>query len=148
MTAPQVRELAAGETELAYEAMLELRPGIGSREGFAERVDEVQRPEGYRLAASFDPDTGEAAAVAGFRLGHNLHRGRYIYVDDLVTRSDFRSRGHGAALMAWLIAESERLGCDQLHLDSGVQRFDAHRFYLTHRMRITAHHFDLDIEPR
>ncbi|MGX1791676.1 hypothetical protein ACWIDW_01820 [Microbacterium sp. NPDC055312] len=31
--------------------------------------------------------------------------------------------------------------CRQLDLDSGVQRFDAHRFYLRERMNIDAHHF-------
>jgi hypothetical protein len=30
-------------------------------------------------------------------------------------------------------------------LDSGVQRFGAHRFYLRRRMDITSHHFALDL---
>ena len=30
-----------------------------------------------------------------------------------------------------------------LHLDSGVQRFGAHRFYLASRMDIIAHHFSM-----
>jgi hypothetical protein len=32
-----------------------------------------------------------------------------------------------------------------LHLDSGVQRFAAHRFYLARRMDITCHHFALKL---
>ncbi|MGZ5023946.1 MAG: GNAT family N-acetyltransferase, partial [Chthoniobacterales bacterium] len=32
-----------------------------------------------------------------------------------------------------------------LTLDSGVQRFDAHRFYLMKRMKISSHHFVLDL---
>lgn len=31
----------------------------------------------------------------------------------------------------------------ELHLDSGVQRYGAHRFYLRHGMDITSHHFRL-----
>ena len=33
-----------------------------------------------------------------------------------------------------------------LDLDSGVQRFPAHRFYLGQGMAITAHHFALDVQ--
>jgi GNAT superfamily N-acetyltransferase len=64
-------------------------------------------------------------------------------VDDLVTREARRGEGHADALMRWLVDEAARLGCDQLHLDSGVQREreTAHRFYFNHRLRITAYHF-------
>jgi len=48
-----IRELEPEETALAFEAMLELRPGMGSEAAFVERVNQVQRPEGYRLVASF-----------------------------------------------------------------------------------------------
>ncbi len=66
-------------------------------------------------------------------------------VDDLVTDAAARSHGYGAALFDWLVAEARRLDCRQLSLDSGVQRFDAHRFYLRKRMSITAHHFTLKL---
>jgi hypothetical protein len=33
--------------------------------------------------------------------------------------------------------------CQQLTLDSSVQRFAAHRFYLRQRMEITSHHFTI-----
>ena len=54
-----------------------------------------------------------------------------------------RRRGHGAALLAWLAEEAARLGCDQLHLDSGVglDRADARRLYLNAGLVISAHHF-------
>ena len=110
-------------------------------------VDDVQRAQGYRLVGSFDPDEGSsAAAVAGFRGGHNLAWGRFLYVDDLSTAPDARRRGHAGLLMAWLLEEAGRLGCDSLHLDSGVglERADAHRLYLNHGLRIVSHHFATD----
>jgi GNAT superfamily N-acetyltransferase len=66
-----------------------------------------------------------------------------LYVDDLVTDETIRSKGYGKQLLDWLIAEARRTGCQTFELDSGVQRFDAHRFYLTNRMIIAAHHFRL-----
>jgi len=45
----------------------------------------------------------------------------------------------------WLEAVAREDGCGQLHLDSGVQRFDAHRFYFTRGMAIRSHHFGRDL---
>ena len=56
-----------------------------------------------------------------------------------------RSLGLGSALFDWLVAEARAEGCAKLELDSGVQRFDAHRFYLAKRMIISSHHFSLDL---
>ena len=137
-----VRELQAGESHLAAAALLELRPDIGTPWALAERV-ERQRAAGYRLVASFEPGVDDAAAVAGFRLAEGLAWGRHVYVDDLVTRAALRGRGHADAVMAWVADEARRLGCEQLHLDSGVgpDRADAHRFYFRHGMRIVSYHF-------
>jgi GNAT superfamily N-acetyltransferase len=135
-----VRELLAGESGIAAAALLELRPQHGTVEALAARID-AQRADGYRVAASLEDD--EAAAVAGFRIAENLAWGRFVYVDDLVTRAAMRGRGHADAVMAWVEAEAVRAGCDELHLDSGVgpDREDAHRFYFRHRLRITSYHF-------
>jgi GNAT superfamily N-acetyltransferase len=123
--------------------MRELRPQFTDEEAFVRRVDEVQRAEGYRLVGAFEDGEAEAAAVAGFRVGHLLAWGRFLYVDDLSTLPAARRRGHGRALLEWLAEEGRRLGCDQLHLDSGVgpERFDAHRLYLNVGLAITSHHF-------
>jgi len=138
-----VRELLPPETGLAFEAMRALRTDLADENAFVRRVDAVQRPEGYRLAAAFDEGEERAAAVAGFRLGHNIAWGHFLYVDDLSTRPEARRRGHGRALLDWLLEEAARQGCDQLHLDSGVglERADAHRLYLNAGMVISAHHF-------
>ncbi len=66
-------------------------------------------------------------------------------VDDLATRGEDRSKGYGGALFDWLVSLAKEEGCEQLHLDSRVQRFGAHRFYLSKRMVIECHHFSLDL---
>jgi GNAT superfamily N-acetyltransferase len=71
----------------------------------------------------------------------NLHYGKFLYVDDLVTRADQRLNGFAGRLLDWLWEQARDQGCSALVLDSGVQRFEAHRFYLQHRMNIVAHHF-------
>lgn len=142
-----IRELRAGETHLAYQAMLELRPHIGTASVFATHVDEVQRPEGYRLIGAFSDSDEQAAAVAGFREVHFLAWGHALYCDDLSTRQSHRGRGYAGSLLDWMIEEARRLGCGQFHLDSGVgpDRTDAHRLYFNQRMRISSHHFSMSL---
>ena len=105
-------------------------------------LDEVLRdgyPQGLRFTAIFEG--GLCKAVAGWRLVTNASAIRKLYVDDLVTSDAERSRGYGHALLEELVRRADDLGCVQLDLDSGVQRHDAHRFYLRERMDITAYHF-------
>jgi GNAT superfamily N-acetyltransferase len=139
----QIRELHQGETNLAYEAMRSLRTDLESEQQFLQRVDDVLRPGGYRLVGAFVTGRDEAVAVAGVRTGESLAWGRYLYVDDLCTAPDSRRQGHAGALLDWLVQEGRRLGCGQLHLDSGTgpARFDAHRLYHRHGLSIYAHHF-------
>jgi len=136
-----IRELPAADTRLAYEAMLELRPNIGAESEFVARVNDVQRPAGYRLVASFDEGEAAAAGAAGFHIRDMLAWGHYLYVEDLVTRESARRAGHATRLLDWLSTEAERNGCDSFQLDSGVHRHDAHRLYLHWGLAITGHHF-------
>jgi GNAT superfamily N-acetyltransferase len=137
------REVPTSETHLAHHAMRALRTNYESEERFVEYVNGVLRPVGYRLLGVFSPDREPAVAVAGFRVGDNLAWSHHLYVDDLSTAPEARHQGHAGALLEWLIEEARRLGCGQLHLDSGVgpERFDAHRLYHNHGLSIHSHHF-------
>jgi GNAT superfamily N-acetyltransferase len=125
-----------------FPVMQQLRPHFESEQQFVEQV-ERQRAAGYRIAFLED-DTG-VRAVAGYRMLESLYAGRFCYVDDLVTDAKGRSLGYGGALFDWLVAEARAAGCGRFELDSGVQRFDAHRFYFTKRMFVSSHHFSLKL---
>jgi GNAT superfamily N-acetyltransferase len=135
--------LAETDSDIAacFTVMRQLRPQLVEDE-FVSRI-RSQMAQGYRLARC-DAD-GRPVAVAGYRVLENLAWGQFLYIDDLVSDEEHRSEGHGERLFGWLIAEAQRLGCGQLHLDSGVQRFAAHRFYLRQRMDITSHHFAIKL---
>lgn len=131
--------LATTDADIArcFPVMQQLRPHLVAAD-FVTRVRSMQR-EGFHLA--FLESEGAVRAVAGYRFYEKLFSGKNLYVDDLVTDATQRSHGHGRALLAWLTAEARARGCTQLELDSGVQRHDAHRFYLRERMHISAYHF-------
>lgn len=126
-----------------YEVMRELRPHFTDRKKFVARVRRQQR-NGYVLA--FVEVVGEVRAVAGYRFLESLFSGRFLYVDDLVTREIDRSSGYGGKLLDWLVRQTREEKCDNIELDSGVQRFAAHRFYFAKRMKISSYHFALPVK--
>lgn len=135
--------LAESDADIArcHPVMAELRPHVAA-ERFLPQVRR-QMQAGYRIA--YVEEDGAITAVAGFRTGESLFHGPFLYVDDLVTTASRRSRGHGRALFRWLVQRARDAGCRYLELDSGVQRFEAHRFYLREGMQIRSHHFSLPL---
>ena len=82
--AAELREIVPPDSALAFPAMRALRTHYEDEGAFVERVDGLQRGEGYRMVGVFEEEP-HALAVAGFRVAHMLAWGRYLYVDDLST---------------------------------------------------------------
>ena len=127
----------------AFPVMVQLRPQL-TPDTFPVRVRK-QMTQGYRLAAL--EAGGRVRSLGGYRLLDYLWVGRAMYVDDLVTDADSRSLGYGDKLFAWLRQLAETDGCVELHLDSGLHRRDAHRFYFRQRMFVDDFHFVLKLSP-
>ncbi len=125
-----------------YAVMAELRPHQAEAD-FVPLVRHMMS-EGYRLAW-LEAD-GEVATVAGYRITTNLFMGRNLYVDDLVTPERCRSRGHGATMLRALRDIAVAAGCGHLHLDSGTQRTEAHRFYFREGLTVNSFHFATRLE--
>ncbi len=125
------------EIKLCFNVVSQLRPHIKEKEFL--NVICSQFENGYQLAAVVSEDS--VVAVAGFHLRENLAWGKYLYIEDLVSDQKQRSTGLGQMLLKWLHNEARKNKCDQLHLDSGVQRKDAHRFYEREGMMFASHHF-------
>lgn len=127
--------------------LLELRTGFDE----STLVAQIKQQMGAGYQIAYIEAGGAVLCVAGFVVGSKLAWGKHIYVDDLVTAERHRSIGAGAKMISWLKSYARQLGCNQLHLDSGVQRFAAHRFYLREGFDIGSHHFsitDLSKEER
>jgi GNAT superfamily N-acetyltransferase len=120
--------------------MKQLRPQFDA-DRYVEQVKRQQKASGYMLAALIE--NGEVRSAAGYRFSEALAWGKYLYVDDLITDENYRSHGYGQQLFDWLVTEARNRDCDVFHLDSGVQRHAAHRFYLRKGMDITSHHFQM-----
>ena len=123
--------------------LAELRPEITPE--LLARIYAEGHPQGLRFTAAYD-DAGACVAVAGWRVIATTVAIRKLYVDDLVTAPDARSRGYGSGLLQELERRGRQAGCRVIDLDSGVARAGAHRFYFRERMSITAFHFARRIE--
>ncbi len=133
--------IAESDTELRKVSgvLRQLRPAFDTERLVAQI--KAQMREGYRVA--YVEEAGEVLCAAGFVVGTKLAWGKHVYVDDLVTAEHQRSKGAGAKMIVWLKTYAREQGCNQLHLDSGVQRFAAHRFYLREGFNIGSHHFSI-----
>ncbi|MCW8092163.1 GNAT family N-acetyltransferase [Alteromonas sp. ASW11-130] len=125
----------------AASVMLELRPQF-TADAMIKQITR-QQANGYVLFGAFKGD--DCVGVAGGVIGEKLAWGKHLYIDDLVTREDVRSEGVGEGLLTYCIEYAKTNALKSLHLDSGVQRFGAHRFYLRHEMHINSHHFALEL---
>ena len=135
----EVKQLRHDHEILAsFPVMQQLRPDL-QRETYLKRIRRLQQNFRYRLIGVFKQN--EIVAVAGFRIVENLAWGKHMYIDDLVTGEQHRKQGYAQRLFDWLLNEAKTQQCQEVHLDSGVQRFDAHRFYLKNHMMIRSHHF-------
>jgi hypothetical protein len=120
-----------------FAVMSELRPHL-MQDSFITMVRHMEQ-EGYKL--TFIKDKGEVVSVAGYRISTNLFMGKNLYIDDLITAYQHRSKHHGKKLIAWLKNRAIKENCHFFHLDSGTHRGQAHKFYFQQGFTIASYHF-------
>ena len=133
-------EIAKTDEEImsCFDVMKQLRPLL-KEDTWLKTVRHMQN-EGYSLG--YLAKEGLVVAVAGYYLCHKLSvNGKSLYVYDLSTDERHRSMGFGKRLIDDLKELARSRDCETIELDSGVQRFDAHRFYLREGFHISSHHF-------
>lgn len=121
-----------------FPVMAELRPHFNSQDEFLEQVKRQMSTANFRLVYL---EENEVKSVGSYRIGEWLGGGKYLEIEDLVSKSDERSKGYGGKVFDWLIEFAEKENCAHVKLVSHVTRFGAHRFYLKKEMSIEAHYF-------
>lgn len=125
--------------ESCFDAFQALRPHLDLN-AFLSQVDR-QREQGYQVLALSGNDT--VVSVAGFRMSEFLAWGKVLYIDDLSTLPEARSRGYGEQLLDWLISHAKDNGCQAVHLDTGYSRHVAHKLYLKKGFLLSSHHMSM-----
>lgn len=133
------------EIQSCYTVLKQLRPHLINETSFVRQIHR-QLAQGYKLIAYVK--NKKVKAVIGFRFLEFLAWGKVLYIDDLITDSETRKLGYGTKLLEWVIQQARNKKCDQVHLDSGPQRYEAHRLYLNHGFKIIGYHFAIDMKQR
>lgn len=129
------------EIESCFELISLLRPHL-SKSDFIMAAIRMSEALNYKLI--FLDDNG-IKAVAGFRISEWLHTGKYLEIEELVTKEGERSKGYGGQLFDWLSHYAATEQCRQIRLVSGVKRENAHQFYLNKGMQYEAKYFSINI---
>ena len=94
---------------------------------FLELVLEAQVKQGYSMYALYNGE--EPVSFIGFMPMTTLYYGRFIWICDLVTDEQHRSKGFGEQLLRHVEEWAKEKGYNSIALSSGLERLDTHRFY-------------------
>ncbi len=131
------------EIGLCFEAFKALRPHLTDESSFVEQVLR-QQEQAYQIVAV--KEDGRVVSAAGFRLAEFLAWGKVLYIDDLTTLPETRGKGYAGSLLDWLITYGKENACQELHLDTGYGRHQAHKLYLSKGLELNSHHMSLVIQ--
>ena len=134
--------IADEEILLCYPAYKELRPHLINEINFVTQVKNQQNA-GFKL--SFIKEADMVVACVGYRFLETLAWGKIIYVDDLITSESVRGKGYANMLLKYIEEQAKLFSCNEIHLDTGYQRFDAHRLYLKNGFKLICHHLSKNI---
>ena len=147
MTAAPLISIHAAETDAeinrCFAVLSELRPKLDPYT-FLSTIRRMQAGGYFLVMLEAD---GHVAAVASYRFSEHLARGKFLYIDDLVTAAAFRRQGYGEKIFERLVQAARGSGCTSVHLDSGLQRTEAHAFYEQLGMDFASRHYSLALTP-
>ena len=109
----------------AFPLMKQLRPYLEEKE-YIEILREMTK-EKFEMYGLFDNE--KLVSIIGFAWKINLYYKRHIFVYDLVTDANERSKGYGEKLLSFAGNLAQEGKAEYIVLESALHRIDAHRFY-------------------
>ena len=141
MTQQTVKLISATkDLEQCFNVIQELRPHLNDCNKFITQIMRQQK-EGYQMFACIA--NNNIVGCIGYRQLETLAWGKILYIDDLITSSTHRGNGYAKTLLDHAIDYAKLVSCDQVHLDTGYTRYDAHKLYLKNRFQLSSHHMAL-----
>jgi GNAT superfamily N-acetyltransferase len=133
-----VRELTTKEEMLEHLSVLnDLYPALTFEE-YARDLDNML-PHNYGQVAIFD---GEACVgISGFWIGTKLWCGKYLELDNIVVKNEYRSKGVGQLIFDYLAIKAKEQECTMMALDSYTTNYKAHKFFYNNGFAPRGFHF-------
>ncbi|MDD4976786.1 MAG: GNAT family N-acetyltransferase [Bacteriovorax sp.] len=114
------------DLERCFPILKELRPSLTLSE-YIFIYDQAHRTDGYEIVAI--EENGKILSVMGYRILYDFVRGKHIYIDDLVSTEEARSKGLGAELLFYAESVAKELNCNGLRLCTGLDNNRGMKFY-------------------
>ncbi|MFF2754415.1 GNAT family N-acetyltransferase [Psychrobacillus sp. NPDC058041] len=119
----QIKILETNEDwKSAYPLIQQLRPHL-SEDRYSELLKQMPTYQGWVIV------DGTYKAFIGFEERLNFYNEKHLFVLDFVTNENERSKGYGESLMNALFKYAKEYHFAYVALESGLERYDAHRFY-------------------
>ena len=81
-----------------WDVIFELRPHL-NKEEFLNKTKQILSEN---VMMVFIEEKNMAVAAGVFRVNYFYHRGKNIYIDDLTTLLEYRSKGYGKQILVWI----------------------------------------------
>jgi GNAT superfamily N-acetyltransferase len=133
----QIRKASAEDIDRLIPALLQLRPHRSASELRAMLLTLFK--EDFKII--YIGDDHLAWSLLGFRIFTCLWSGKTLYIDDLVTMSEYTKKGYAGELFQWIKKFAKENHCDHIALNSGFNRREAYRFYLNQGLYVESLHF-------
>lgn len=130
------------EIKYCYNVLHQVRTDLSKNDFLATIAKQIKN--GYQVA--YVIENNQIICVAGFNIGHKLAIGKHIYIEDFVTNKSEKAESAAKALLDFIKIYAGQQDCTSIHLDSNVDRHDAHKFYLTQDFEIDSHHFSFKLD--
>ena len=134
----KIIKLDTVEEMLKYHELLQLMYPEMQKNDYERKLTEMLK-NGYKQIAAFDHEA--CVGIAGYWINTRIYCDKYIDIDNVVVRTDFRSKSVGKAMMDWLENLARQEGCHHSILDAYVENRKAHKFYFREGYIIRGFHF-------
>jgi GNAT superfamily N-acetyltransferase len=114
------------DLEKCYSVLKELRPHL-SLVDYMSIYEQSHNHNGYEIIAI--EENNKILAVMGYRIFYDFVRGKHVYIDDLVSTKNARSKGLGAELLNYAEKIAKESNCNSLRLCTGLDNERGMSFY-------------------
>ena len=133
-----VRELKSKEEMLQQiDVLKDLYPTI-TLDDYSKDLDQML-PHNYGQVGVFENDV--CLGISGFWIGTKLWCGKSLELDNIVVRTEARSKGVGQLLFDYLSNKAIEENCHMMSLDSYTTNYKAHKFFYNNDFAPKGFHF-------
>jgi len=101
--------------------------------------------QGYKCAGLYLD--GKLVGICGLWILTKYYVGRHIEPDNMVILPEYRSKGFGKQLMAWVYKYAKTQGCIVSELNCYLSNERGHGFWEKEGYKKIGYHFQRDIDP-